>query len=1011
MIIALLPGISPIFPVTSILPLIFVLAVAAVKDAIEDYRRFKADKRANGMLVTVARGGEYVQVQSHEVQVGDFVRLERNMETPADLVVLSTALDDGVCYIETANLDGETNIKPRRAPSKPLQESLTSPPALANTLITIMCDAPNESLVKWEGVLEAEGKQSPLGIDNLLFRGCVLRNTPWAVGMVVYAGVDTKMFRNLKKKAPKFSGLDKKLNKLILALLVFQLIVIIILAAASVGFKNSQKDAFYLSTFNDRSNAAHFFLNFLTFFVLLSFMMPISLFVSMELCKAFQAKFMELDVLMATERKSMKAKTSNLNEELSQIRYIFTDKTGTLTENEMRFHRCSVLGYAHCEAEQPGGIRQHLLSGGRFKEAIVDFMKCLALCHSVVLSRPDDADANAPALYEGQSTDEVALVEAARSNGFILTGRTSSEMEVQIMDVPHSFQILAICPFSSDRKRMSIIVKTRGGEIVLYIKGADSTTLPLVAREAVEEAKWYTHIMTELDAMAKEGLRTLVVGMRRIPEPEYLRWKQEWDTASVAMRNRDQQMALVAAQIERDVALLGCTGIEDKLQTLVPETIRFFLDAGVIIWVLTGDKRETAVNIATSSRLVDSQKDFIHHIEASTPSELTTQLKDVTEKTHDERQRGNRVTVVIDGATLEIALTPEFEPRFVQLGLMVSSAVCCRVTPLQKARVVALFQGLGNTALSVGDGANDVSMIQEAKVGVGIMGLEGSQAELASDYAIPKFHHLVRLVAVHGRFALVRNAILIQYSFYKNLVLSMMQVYFAFYNGFSGQTLFDSWVISLFNIIFTSLPPLIMGVFEKDVPDYILERSPTLFGNCHRENFNRKTLIRWGVSSMIDSVVLFFLLAATFPVDDIATHGGSSGIWTQGTLASTALITVVLFKNALATRYWTWIPLASLLGSYTVYFLFIIVYNSFTILMGSANFSAVAWTLLGSGKFYLWILFYAVGLLVPDTACVYAQRRWFPTHRDQSVLKAVSRRTGPTSPRAGSNSNRVAPSA
>eukprot|EP01012_Entosiphon_sulcatum_P010866 TRINITY_DN1648_c0_g1_i1.p1 TRINITY_DN1648_c0_g1~~TRINITY_DN1648_c0_g1_i1.p1 ORF type:complete len:589 (+),score=115.01 TRINITY_DN1648_c0_g1_i1:1192-2958(+) len=521
MIIALLPGVSPIFPITSILPLVFVLCVAAIKDGIEDYRRYLADREANGYVVTVIRNGQKLAVRSDEIEVGDFVFAEKNTNFPADLLVLSTALDDGLCYIETANLDGETNIKPRKAPKD--TQHLMEPATLSSSALKVTCDAPNESLVKWEGVLEAEGKQSPLGIDNLLFRGCVLRNTPWAVGMVVYAGVDTKMFRNLKKKAPKFSGLDKKLNKLILALLVFQLIVIIILAAASVGFKNSQKDAFYLSTFNDRSNAAHFFLNFLTFFVLLSFMMPISLFVSMELCKAFQAKFMELDVLMATERKSMKAKTSNLNEELSQIRYIFTDKTGTLTENEMRFHRCSVLGYAHCEAEQPGGIRQHLLSGGRFKEAIVDFMKCLALCHSVVLSRPDEEDiqegSSATVVYEGQSTDEVALVSAARSNGFELTGRTSTEMLLDIMGAPHRFEVLAVCEFSSDRKRMSVVVRTRSGEVILLMKGADTMMLAIADRSTPDRERWYQHLKEQLDPGLVGCRRALGKSGAHIPRP------------------------------------------------------------------------------------------------------------------------------------------------------------------------------------------------------------------------------------------------------------------------------------------------------------------------------------------------------------------------------------------------------------------------------------------------------------------------------------------------------------
>eukprot|EP01012_Entosiphon_sulcatum_P012663 TRINITY_DN1798_c0_g1_i1.p1 TRINITY_DN1798_c0_g1~~TRINITY_DN1798_c0_g1_i1.p1 ORF type:complete len:1149 (+),score=180.12 TRINITY_DN1798_c0_g1_i1:251-3448(+) len=1022
MAIALVPGVSPIFPVTYILPLVFVLSVAALKDAVEDHRRYRADKRANGMQVRVVRDGKVMQIRSDGVEVGDFVYLHRNDEIPADLVVVATALSDGLCFVLTANLDGETNIKPRKAPR--CTQDLTCTEVLNAASIKVECDSPHPCLVKWHGTIEYNGRREPLCLDNLLLRGCVVRNTPWVFGMVVYAGVDTKMFRNLRKKAPKFSGLDKKLNKLIMLLLCWQQFLILILTGFSIRFqKRVALESFYLEPFFPNApKSGQFFLNYLTFFILLSFMMPISLFVSMELCKVFQAKFMELDVLMATDKKTMKAKTSNLNEELSQIRYIFTDKTGTLTENEMRFHRCSVRGFSHCEGEEPGGVRKYIESGGRYRDAVTDFMKCLALCHSVVISRQmcgDDGDSGCESgitdevedlgasqtprprnVYEGQSTDEVALVTAARANGFELRARNSSEMVLSVLGSEKRYELLATCEFTSDRKRMSVIVREPDGRIRLLMKGADNMVMPLLAapdRDCPEETQHRRATISELNRFAKDGLRTLLFAHKILPEQAFQAWKVEFDKASLCTADRQSAVAAVAEQIEEDLQLLGCSGIEDRLQHKVPETISFFLEARIVIWMLTGDMRETAVNVAAAARLFDAEKDIVHHLEATNPEDVLEQLEATQLLILEERRRELRVMIVIDGATLDIVLS-HYCDLFVVMGTSVSCAVCCRVTPLQKAKIVAMFQALGNTAMAVGDGANDVSMLQEAKVGVGIMGLEGSQAELASDYAIPKFHHLVRLVAVHGRFSQLRNSVLIQYSFYKNLVMGLTQVVFAFYSGCSGQTLFDSWILGLFNTIFTSLPPILAGVFEKDVHDALGELYPKLLIDVSQnsQNFNAASLCVWLGSAVLDSIVIYFVTSTSFVLDDISDHGQTSGLWTQGTLVMTMVVTVVLARSAATTRHWTVMQVLGLICSYGGYFLTIALYNCFPKFLHHANFHWVAFTIFTDVKFYLWIFLFLLGQIISCVSLLYLQRRLFPQYRDWVQSRHKDYRPGKT---------------
>eukprot|EP01006_Ploeotia_vitrea_P053423 TRINITY_DN67787_c4_g2_i1.p1 TRINITY_DN67787_c4_g2~~TRINITY_DN67787_c4_g2_i1.p1 ORF type:complete len:1189 (-),score=90.92 TRINITY_DN67787_c4_g2_i1:201-3767(-) len=984
MIIALLPDVSPIFPITSILPLIFVLSVAMARDGFENYRRHKADKRANSKQVTVIRSGKKHVITSAQLEVGDFVYMEKGDLFAADIVLLSSALDEGRAYIETANLDGETNIKPKLSPASTMH--LNTPSVLHNNEITIKvtCDAPGPSLIKWRGTLEMNSEVKPLGLDNIMFRGCKLRNTKWIYGMVVYAGVDTKMMRNLKKKPPKFSGLDRKLNKLIIALVIVQQIIIFILALCSVLWKNGpgQDSPFLVHFASEWGSVRTFIQNYLTFFVLLSFMMPISLFVSMELCKGCQAKFMEWDIWMQAGGRGMKAKTSNLNEELSQIRYIFTDKTGTLTENEMRFYRCSILGFSHNEIQNKGAIQTHLKNHGRYHETIAEFMKVLAVCHTVVISTDDKTGERR---YEGQSPDEEALVNAARDNGFELMSVSSTTMVVNMLGKETTYTLLATFEFTSDRKRMSVVCQLENGTKVLLCKGADSAILPRISKVTAEDSKWYNHTISELDAMAKEGLRTLVVAMRVISDKEWEEWKPIWDKANLSLADREEEVADACALMEKDLRLLGATGIEDRLQDKVPETINYFLQAGTVIWMLTGDKRETAVNIAASSRLVDIENGLIHHLDAPTAEsykEVKVQLDDLEAKIRDAKDRRKTVTLVIDGITLGIVLE-KYEQQFVTIGLQVGSAICCRVTPLQKAKVVGLFQKRGFTALSVGDGANDVSMIQQAKVGIGIMGNEGAQAELASDYAIPKFRHLLRLVAVHGRFSLVRNAMLIQYSFYKNLVLALIQVYFAVHNGFSGQTLFDSWVMTLFNITFTALPPLVSGIFEKDLHDEVIERNPQLFIDLSRgQNFSVLTLVGWGVAAIYHSMAIFFLTSATFAQDDALGHK-TSGIWTQGSIGMTLVIMVVLAKSALHTRHFTWIPTTALVLSLLGYFLMIIVYSAPVIFFGVGNYYSVAFELLSSAKFYLWMILFIPGMLMPDFALLYIQRAFYPTLRNK----------------------------
>eukprot|EP00759_Apiculatamorpha_spiralis_P001615 PhF_6_TR10576/c0_g1_i2/m.16864 len=366
MIISLIPGLSPVFPMTTILPLVVVVSVSSVRDALEDLARYQSDVRANNSPVVVVRDRTLQKVTSKDVIVGSILYLTKDQEIPSDTLVLATSMNDGECFVETANLDGETNRKPKcavRAFSHNVEAAYYS-----DLRGTVTCDAPNENLRKWEGKIETPHHPNPIpvNLDNLLLRGCVLKNCEWLYGVVIYTGVNTKMLKNLIQKPPKRSRLDKKLNSLILMILVVQQCMILLLCGLGLNFDRSYSGSFYfagsLTSDSNSTEGIRFVKLYLTYFVLFGMMMPISLFVSMEFCKTAQAKFMEWDAGMRTSEASMRARTSSLNEELSQVQYIFSDKTGTLTENQMRFAKCFVGERVVDELTKPGSIRRLLLT-------------------------------------------------------------------------------------------------------------------------------------------------------------------------------------------------------------------------------------------------------------------------------------------------------------------------------------------------------------------------------------------------------------------------------------------------------------------------------------------------------------------------------------------------------------------------------------------------------------------------------------------------------------------------
>ncbi|KAG0088539.1 hypothetical protein BGZ92_006041 [Podila epicladia] len=838
-------GVSPTSRFTTAVPLALVLFATAIKEVMEDFKRHASDSETNARLTKTLQGSTFTPRAWHSIRVGDIVRVEGGESFPADLVLLSSSEPEGMCYIETSNLDGETNLKIKQA--LPETVHLLTPQEVSYLGGCIRSEQPNNSLYTFEGTLLMDNesgntKELPLDPTQVLLRGAQLRNTNWIYGIVIFTGHESKLMRNASATPIKRTSVEKMTNVQIIFLFGILLAMSLASAIGNMVITNNNIDQLaYIGL--KKSTMSDFGLNILTFLILYNNLIPISLMVTMEVVKFWQAQLINSDLDMYYEKTDTPAlaRTSSLVEELGQIEYIFSDKTGTLTCNEMEFRQCSIAGLAYSDVVEEG--KQARIEDGMevgvhdFKQldanlrnhptsnVINEFLTLLAVCHTVIPERQENNPSQI--VYQASSPDEGALVEGAALMGYQFTTRRPRSVNITVGQNDLEYEILNVCEFNSTRKRMSTIVRGPDRRIKLYCKGADTVILERLG----SENEFVDATMQHLEDYATEGLRTLCVAMREIPEQEYQNWVQIYDRAATTIQNRGEELDKAAELIEKNLFLLGATAIEDKLQDGVPEAIHTLQQAGIKVWVLTGDRQETAINIGYSCKLIQEDMSLIICNE-QTHWETKEFLENKVKTIKSTYQRGDDIeplALIIDGKSLGFALEKDIEKIFLELAVLCKAVVCCRVSPLQKALVVKLVKrNLKAILLAIGDGANDVSMIQAAHVGVGISGLEGLQAARSADFAISQFRFLKKLLLVHGAWSYQRLSKLILFSFYKNICLYTTQFWYAFYNGFSGQTVYESWTISLYNVALTVLPPLTLGIFDQYVSARMLDRYPQI---------------------------------------------------------------------------------------------------------------------------------------------------------------------------------------
>lgn len=1005
-IISFIPGVSPTTPLASVAPLLVVVGFGFARDVYEDLNRAADDRRSNSeQRLILARVPEPIDarksslklvspslahrlqaaglepdlhrvVPSRAITVGDLVLVRKGQVFPCDLVLLHSSGEGGIAYVSTANLDGESTLK--RTVVVSCTSHIEHPSQLRSLTGKLRAQPPVTALHAFEASVMLQGQNpEPLDASNLMLRGSILRNTDYIYGLAVYTGFDTKVALNMRHPPSKMGSVERKLNWVVFMLFII-LAVLVVAASVTSGFLqgNLGPDQWYMGEFRYRSRNSTIARGLATFLILFSTFIPVSLFVTLEFIRVLQALFMTADFRMKTGKQAVAARATNLNEMLGEVEHVLSDKTGTLTENIMRYIACSADGIIYNILKKKRVMERAVEDG---VEPIKHLILAMALCHTVVpepksdgapedpddtgksrkkkrnksgnsgdtkgeqvssVSVPDMPEEESLPEYQGESPDEVALVTSAREYGVTLLKRTFDSMHIERFGQEETYTSLAELEFNSNRKRMSMIFRCPDGKIRMYTKGADTIMLTLLNRDVD-----YATIQNHIDEFAKEGLRTLVFAYKELSTTEFDAWFARFQEARNSVENREEKTAQVSAELEQDLAYIATTAVEDKLQDKVPETIKFLREAGIKLWVLTGDKRETAENIGYSANLLDREMDVVH-IAGKTSEEIEKQLGDTLDKhiaddpglrtslsfnnmtrrmsfrepqkTVEEKELG----IIIDGASLHHAIE-DHDEVFMALSDHAKVVICCRVTPLQKAMVVRLVREKRKAmTLAIGDGGNDVSMIQEAHIGVGIFGKEGTQAARAADYAMGEFKHLLRLTAIHGRYSGLRTAGMINLSFYKNIFFTMTQVFFQIFNFVSGTTFHNQWVTSAFNVVVTSASPFLYGIFERDLDEETVLRFPSVYAtNRDKKMFSIRSVLEYTtLYGLWHAVVVFFGVYLTFGYLKIAfTDGKDSGFVLTGLVTSTLAVLMTLFKILLHSHTLNLIVLFAMALSVGVY--------------------------------------------------------------------------------------------
>lgn len=1001
-------------------PFVFVIMWTACKDLYEDLRRAKDDKFENHQVVRKynAETNTFEDIYWYQIHVGDILLVMCDQQFPADLVVLKSWGNE-TTYISTVMLDGETNLKERFMPkvlgtlaeSVPEFEdiSATTPAEFEQTSVKFVeklmetgtemkMGVPIAVINDVRGVLMMGQKSIvvPLSEANFLPRGCALRNSRYVLATSVYVGEDAKTRLNAIKAQLKFSTMQAMQNICIRGLLVF------IFGICLYATIMSEVEPFGSIDLKWSPPLMYF-----RFCIAYYHAVPMSLYVVYEMLKLILGYQVNIDKSMVHDGESANARTADLMEELGQVDFVFSDKTGTLTANEMVFAKCHIDGKDMGDfrplstGSVPEGVRKStemLKSNSHKSQAVSWFFTCLATCHEVVVQT--DGESNGNATYSGMSPDEVALVSAARDVGITFQSRNrqpggSTEVEVKNhLGAVSKFEVLVILAFTSDRKRMSVIIKG-GGRAWCITKGADSVMEPLIRGGFSEE------VAADSLAFSKLGLRVLVIASRELDVDFLANWLMDYEKArGILDETKEARIREVVLKMEKNLDFVGLTAVEDRLQLGVPEAIETIKKIGSRIWVLTGDKVETAVEIAYSCRLFAQATKLAYVIKCTTTAEALAGFDRAAAELEGSLDGG----LVIDGETLLVSLTDEACRKMIyQLGLASRCCVCARLSPMQKLQLVQLVrkEDPKRITLTIGDGANDVPMILGGHVGIGIRGKEGAAAVQVCDIAISQFRFLVILLLCHGRRAYRRVAIFFCYYLYKNLVLLMADLLWTHWDRFRGNVAFPEYLSIAYNAFFTSWHVLFVLGYDRDIPDSVACAHPELYKvGPRRELFNVVIFSKWMFYAILHGSVCWLIPYWMVGTDDYDTEK----FWIASTAAFTNVVNVALLKMVIESEnpfgLWTWWPTIVSFLLFALY-LYLISY-SFMGYEFQRSMDGIAEHIITNGKVFATLIIAPVAALSLDVIVRLVNRYVFPS--ELQVVTTQLKALGNTGPGAASDS-------
>lgn len=942
------------FLFTYIGPLALVLFLTMLKEGFDDFQRYKRDKEANSTLYQVLKPNKVkIQKPSSQLLVGDIIEIHPSQRIPADLILLYSSEENGTTFIKTDQLDGETDWKLRRAP-RFTQKFFSADGNIANLNAHVTLPPPSENIYHFEGVLEvdsvAEKVSEPLFLDHTLWANTSITSGR-IYGIVIYSGRETRISMNSRAPRSKSGKLDLELNLITKFLFAFTLLIAFLLVALN---------GFY----------AKWYLQFFRYILLMASIIPISLRVNLDFSKTiFSYKINHDQHIPGT-----KARNSDIPEELGRISFLLTDKTGTLTQNDMHFKKL-VLEHSQYEEENipmitkivktqcekfEGPLKdieekykayisanQGIVSLDqltkqkrirREKESILrDLITAVSVCHNVT-----PIVENGQQILHASSPDEIALVNFGADVKMKLMERNNDYM---VLENPagqqDTYEILANFPFSSESKRMGILVRHQStGRLIFYLKGADVAICPRV------KEVYRIGLLDECEGLARTGLRTMVFAQRYVTEEEYTAWKKIWEEAQVSIQNREEKMRKAADLLEAEMEFLGITGVEDRLADDINVTLESLRNAGIKIWMLTGDKIETAKCVAISTGLKAVSQDIYEIKEVKGDLELINKINEFSNKIN--------TVLLIDGVSLTKALE-NHQKLFFEVAVRAPAVVCSRCLPTQKAVVTEMVKKFsGKRVACIGDGGNDVGMIQSADVGIGIVGKEGKQAALASDFSIMEFQYLKHLILWHGRLYYKNSAKLSQFVIHRGLIISFIQVIFILMFYFVAIPIYNGMLMLGYTTLYTTFPVFSL-IFDEDINREKALNYPLLYKTLQKSReLNVKTFLIWVWKSLFQATVI--MVMGVYLFDD--------SFLMIVTITFTALILSEILNVYTELNKLHPVMIASIIGTILVYFLSIVLFKNYI------NVEAI------NGTFLVNII-----LIV----CV----SWLPLHIVKSILNCV----------------------